>query len=122
MGFIPMVVGVLLIISARASGAFWFIFILGLLAVGKGIYFLCCCPGGLSRLRIGRIDSGASSWSCWEWSSCRGCREMARAFFPHTETKPASILSQLFPQLTQASSMIPGYSVHSSPDTAAPGT
>ena len=40
MAFIPMVVGILLIISARASGAFWFIFILGLLAVGKGVYFL----------------------------------------------------------------------------------
>lgn len=38
--FIPMVVGLLLIISAWASGAFWFILILGLLAIGKGLYFL----------------------------------------------------------------------------------
>jgi len=40
LAFIPMVVGVLLIISAKASGAFWFILILGLLAIGKGLYFL----------------------------------------------------------------------------------
>jgi uncharacterized protein YjeT (DUF2065 family) len=48
MAFIPMVVGILLIISAKAngiisakaSGAFWFILILGLLAIGKGVYFL----------------------------------------------------------------------------------
>lgn len=40
LAFMPIVVGVLLIVSAHASGAFWFIFILGLLAVGKGVYFL----------------------------------------------------------------------------------
>jgi uncharacterized protein YjeT (DUF2065 family) len=40
LAFVPMVVGILLIISARASGAFWFILILGLLAVGKGLYLL----------------------------------------------------------------------------------
>ena len=40
LAFIPMVVGVLLILSARVSGAFWFILILGLLAIGKGVYFL----------------------------------------------------------------------------------
>jgi uncharacterized protein YjeT (DUF2065 family) len=40
LAFIPIVVGVLLIVSAKASGAFWFIVILGLLAIGKGVYFL----------------------------------------------------------------------------------
>ena len=40
LAFIPMVVGILLIFSASASGAFWFILILGLLAIGKGAYFL----------------------------------------------------------------------------------
>ena len=40
LAFLPMAVGVLLIISARASGATWFIVILGLLAIGKGVYFL----------------------------------------------------------------------------------
>ena len=49
-GFMPMVVGVLLMISARESGAFWFIFILGLLAVGKGIYFLLAPHGQTEAL------------------------------------------------------------------------
>jgi hypothetical protein len=40
LAFIPMVVGILLILAARVSGAFWFILILGLLAIGKGVYFL----------------------------------------------------------------------------------
>jgi uncharacterized protein YjeT (DUF2065 family) len=40
LAFVPMLVGILLIISARASGAFWFILVLGLLGIGKGIYFL----------------------------------------------------------------------------------
>ena len=40
LALIPMVIGLLLIISAWASGAFWFILILGLLAIGKGVYLL----------------------------------------------------------------------------------
>lgn len=40
LAFIPMVVGILLILAARVSGAFWLIVILGLLAIGKGVYFL----------------------------------------------------------------------------------
>jgi len=40
LAFIPMGVGILLILAARASGATWFILILGLLAIGKGVYFL----------------------------------------------------------------------------------
>jgi uncharacterized protein YjeT (DUF2065 family) len=40
LAFLPMAVGVLLIIAARESGAFWFIVILGILAIGKGLYFL----------------------------------------------------------------------------------
>jgi len=48
--FIPMVVGLLLIISAWASGAFWFILILGLLAVGKGVYLLFGTPDQIKGL------------------------------------------------------------------------
>ncbi len=48
--FIPMVVGLLLIISAWASGAFWFILILGLLAIGKGVYFLFGPYGQITAL------------------------------------------------------------------------
>jgi len=50
LAFIPMVVGVLLIISAKASGASWFIIILGLLAIGKGIYFLLAPRGQIRAL------------------------------------------------------------------------
>ncbi len=40
LAFIPMAVGLLLILSASSSGAPWFIVILGVLAIGKGVYFL----------------------------------------------------------------------------------
>jgi len=50
LAFIPMVVGILLILAARASGAFWFILILGLLAIGKGVYFLFGPRGQIEAL------------------------------------------------------------------------
>ena len=50
LAFIPMVVGILLIISAWASGAFWFIVILGLLAIGKGVYLLLGPRGQIKGL------------------------------------------------------------------------
>ncbi len=50
LAFIPMIVGVLLILAARASGAFWFILILGLLAIGKGLYFLLGPRGQIKAL------------------------------------------------------------------------
>jgi hypothetical protein len=50
LAFIPMVVGVLLILSAGASGASWLIIILGLLAIGKGIYFLIGPRGQIRAL------------------------------------------------------------------------
>ncbi len=50
LAFIPMVIGLLLIISAWASGAFWFILILGLLAIGKGVYLLLGSPGQIKAL------------------------------------------------------------------------
>ena len=50
LAFIPMVVGLILIISAWASGAFWFILILGLLAIGKGVYLLFGPPAQIDAL------------------------------------------------------------------------
>jgi hypothetical protein len=50
LAFIPMVVGIVLILAAGASGAFWFILILGLLAIGKGIYFLLGPQGQIKAL------------------------------------------------------------------------
>lgn len=50
LAFIPMVVGILLILAAGASGASWFIRILGLLAIGKGIYFLLGPRGQIKAL------------------------------------------------------------------------
>jgi hypothetical protein len=47
---IPMVFGLLLILSARASGFFWFIVILGLLAIGKGVYLLVAPHGQIEAL------------------------------------------------------------------------
>jgi hypothetical protein len=55
--FIAMVVGLLLIISAWASGAFWFILILGLLAIGKGVYFLFGPHGQITALLTWWIKS-----------------------------------------------------------------
>jgi hypothetical protein len=50
LGFIPMVVGILLILAAKVSGAFWFILILGILAIGKGVYFLLGPRGQVKAL------------------------------------------------------------------------
>ncbi|MFB0506484.1 MAG: hypothetical protein ACETWT_07110 [Thermodesulfobacteriota bacterium] len=50
LAFIPMVVGILLILAARVSGAFWLILILGLLAIGKGAYFLLGPRGQIEAL------------------------------------------------------------------------
>ena len=54
LAFIPMFVGVLLILAAilvaMVSSAFWFILILGLLAIGKGIYFLLGPRGQIKAL------------------------------------------------------------------------
>ncbi len=50
LAFIPMVVGILLILAAKVSGAFWFILILGLLAIGKGVYFLLGPRGQVKAL------------------------------------------------------------------------
>jgi len=58
LAFIPMVIGLLLIISAWASGAFWFILILGLLAIGKGLY-----------LFFGHHDQTTALLSWWEKSA-----------------------------------------------------
>jgi len=57
LAFIPIVVGVLLIISAKASGAFWFILILGLLAIGKGVYLLLAPHGQTEALLNWWFDS-----------------------------------------------------------------
>jgi uncharacterized protein YjeT (DUF2065 family) len=57
LAFVPMVVGILLIISARASGAFWFILILGLLAVGKGLYLLLAPRGQTKALLAWWLNS-----------------------------------------------------------------
>jgi hypothetical protein len=58
LAFIPMVVGVFLILAARASGAFWFILILGLLAIGKGLYFLLGPRGQIKVLGAHRGSLG----------------------------------------------------------------
>ncbi len=50
LAFIPMVVGILLILAARVSGAFWLVLILGLLAIGKGVYFLFGPRGQIKAL------------------------------------------------------------------------
>ncbi|MFQ5842552.1 MAG: hypothetical protein ACE5I8_08960 [Thermodesulfobacteriota bacterium] len=50
LAFIPMAVGILLILAARVSGAFWFVLILGLLAIGKGVYFLLGPRGQVKAL------------------------------------------------------------------------
>jgi hypothetical protein len=53
LGFIPMVVGILLIlaaIAAWANGASRFILILGILAIGKGVYFLLGPRGQVKAL------------------------------------------------------------------------
>jgi len=53
LAFIPMAVGILLIlaaIAAWANGASWFILILGLLAIGKAVYFLLGPRGQVKAL------------------------------------------------------------------------
>jgi uncharacterized protein YjeT (DUF2065 family) len=45
-----MAVGVLLILSAGASGAPWFIVIMGILAIVKGVYFLLAPHGQTEAL------------------------------------------------------------------------
>jgi len=57
LAFIPIVVGILLVISAKASGAFWFVLILGLLAIGKGIYLLLAPHGQTEALLNWWLDS-----------------------------------------------------------------
>ena len=57
LAFIPIVVGILLVISAKASGAFWFVLILGLLAIGKGIYLLLAPHGQIEALLNWWLDS-----------------------------------------------------------------
>ena len=50
LAFIPIAVGVLLILSAGASGAPWFIVIMGILAIGKGVYFLFGPPNQIQSI------------------------------------------------------------------------
>ncbi len=57
LAFMPIVVGVLLIVSAKASGAFWFIVILGLLAIGKGVYFLLAPSAQIKSFLTWWLDS-----------------------------------------------------------------
>ena len=40
MSFIPLIVGILLIFSARSSRLYWFAIVIGLLALTKGFFFI----------------------------------------------------------------------------------
>ena len=40
MSFIPLIAGVLLIFSSRSSRLYWFVIVIGLLALAKGFFFI----------------------------------------------------------------------------------
>jgi uncharacterized protein YjeT (DUF2065 family) len=40
MSFIPLIAGILLIFSARSSRLYWFVIVIGLLALAKGFFFI----------------------------------------------------------------------------------